>query len=379
MSNGDTMGTFLFVSSVPFASFISINVIQLGQMKQKETSPLCHHCSQKESKMLEDKVLKTIKKYDLIKTGDTIVVGVSGGPDSMALLNALINLNNKNLSYKLIVAHINHGIREEADSETEFVRSYCEKKGIPCYAKKEDVIQIAKKQKIGTEEAGRNLRYEFFEQIVKQENAKKIATAHNANDNAETVLMNIIRGSGTSGLKGIEAKRDNKYIRPLIECTRNEIEEYCKIQNLNPRYDKTNEENIYTRNKVRNILIPLLEKEFNPSVIESLNRISEIAKEENKYIEKQVKNIYEEIKLKEEKQLIELDLKKFNNEELVIKNRLVLYTINKLQGSSQNIEKIHIRDIVKLCNNNIGNKYLTPNKNLKITVNKGKIFFEKII
>ena len=327
--------------------------------------------------MLEEKILDTIKKNDLIKNGDTIVVGVSGGPDSMALLNVLINLNNNNLSYKIIVAHVNHGIRKEADEETKFVEEFCQKNNIQCFIKKENVNELAKQNKIGTEEAGRNLRYSFFEEVAIKNNANKIATAHTANDNAETVLMNIIRGSGTSGLKGIEPKRDNKFIRPLIECTRAEIEKYCEEKNLNPKEDKTNKENIYTRNKIRNQLIPALE-EFNPSIISSLNRMSEIAREENEYLNKQVENAYKDMLISENinEKLIELDLKKFNNEETVIKNRLVLYTINKLQGSSQNIEKIHINDIIKLCKNNIGNKYLTPNKNIKIMVNKGKIFFK---
>ena len=327
--------------------------------------------------MLEEKILDTIKKNDLIKNGDTIVVGVSGGPDSMTLLNVLINLNNNNLSYKIIVAHVNHGIRKEADEETKFVEEFCQKKNIQCFIKKENVNELAKQNKIGTEEAGRNLRYSFFEEVAIKNNANKIATAHTANDNAETVLMNIIRGSGTSGLKGIEPKRDNKFIRPLIECTRAEIEKYCEEKNLNPKEDKTNKENIYTRNKIRNQLIPALE-EFNPSIISSLNRMSEIAREENEYLNKQVENAYKDMLISENinEKLIELDLKKFNNEETVIKNRLVLYTINKLQGSSQNIEKIHINDIIKLCKNNIGNKYLTPNKNIKIMVNKGKIFFK---
>ena len=144
--------------------------------------------------------------------------------------------------------------------------------------------------------------------------------------------------------------------------------------------------NIYTRNKVRNILIPLIENEFNPNIITSINRISEIAKEENEYLQKNVEQAYKEILIKENiecneiekknkiEKTIELDLKKFNNQELV-KNRLVLYTITKLNGSSQNIEKIHISDIIKLCKNNIGNKYLMPNKNIKVMVNKGKIVY----
>ena len=337
--------------------------------------------------MLEEKVLKTIKENDLIKNEDNIVVGVSGGPDSMALLNVLISLNkSKKINCKIVVAHINHGIRVEADEETKYVQEFCEKNDITCYVKKEKVEELAKIQKIGTEEAGRKLRYSFFEGVLEKECANKIATAHTANDNAETVLMNIIRGAGTSGLKGIEIKRENKFIRPLLNCTRQEIEDYCEENKLNPRIDKTNKENIYTRNKIRNELIPFIEKEFNPNIIVALNRLSNLAKEENSFFEEKVENAYKEILIKEYlgnealegKNTIILDLKKFNQKENVIKNRIVRYTINRLFGTSKDIEKIHILDIVKLCKNNIGNKFLLPNKNLKVFVNKGKIFFIKL-
>lgn len=235
--------------------------------------------------MLEEKVLKTIKKYELIENGNNIVIGVSGGPDSIALLNVLISLKkDKKINFEIVVAHINHGIRPEAEEETKYVENFCKENQILCFIKKEKVEELAKKQKIGTEEAGRNLRYSFFEEVAKQVNGAKIVTAHNANDNAETILMNLIRGTGTSGLKGIEAKRENKYIRPLIECTRKEIEDYCNIKNLGPKEDKSNNENIYTRNKIRNILLPLIESEFNPNIVKSLNRMSQIVKEENEYL-----------------------------------------------------------------------------------------------
>ena len=194
--------------------------------------------------MLEDKVLNTIKRYEQIKSGDTIVVGVSGGPDSICLLNVLKNLQNE-LKINIVVAHINHMIRKEADSETEFVQDFCEQRDIKCFVKKADVLQIAKEKKLGTEEVGRKIRYDFFEEVKNIVGGNKIATAHNANDNAETVLMNFLRGSGSTGLKGIEPIRDNKLIRPIIECTRQEIEQYCNEKGLNPKYDKTNQENIY--------------------------------------------------------------------------------------------------------------------------------------
>lgn len=223
--------------------------------------------------MLEEKVLDTIKKYNLIQNGDRVVVGVSGGPDSICLVNILYNLK-KNLNLNIIVAHVNHMIREEAGSDEEFVKKYCEEREIPFYSKKIDVKQIAKTRKQGTEEAGRTARYDFFKEILEQNKANKIATAHTKCDNVETVLMNIIRGTGMAGLKGIQAKRDDMYIKPLIEIGREEIEKYCEEEKLSPRQDKTNKENVYTRNKVRNILIPLIQKEFNPNIIDTIDRLS---------------------------------------------------------------------------------------------------------
>ena len=281
---------------------------------------------------MEQKLLKIITEYDLIQKGDNIVIGVSGGPDSMALLNMLINLKKENkIDANLIVAHVNHGIREEAEEETKYVENFCKNNNIPCYIKREKVEELAREEKVGTEEAGRKLRYSFFDEVAKKENANKIATAHNANDNAETVLMNLMRGAGTSGLKGIEIIRDGKYIRPILKFTRKEIEEYCELNKLNPKIDRTNLENIYTRNKIRNELIPLIEKEFNPNIVSSLNRLSELLTEEDEYIDKVIEEKYKEVLIEEHlgnnkvdgKEQIELDLKKFNKEEKVIKSRLI--------------------------------------------------------
>lgn len=325
--------------------------------------------------MLQEKVFETIQKNNLIQKGDKIVIGVSGGPDSMCLLDILYCLKEK-LEIEIFVAHINHKIRKEAEEETKYVQDFCKKLNIPCYVKYEDVCMLAKEQKIGTEEMGRKVRYNFFQEVAKKVGANKIATAHNSNDNAETVLMNLLRGSGTSGLKGIEIKNNN-FIRPLRECERKEIEEYCKQRNLEPKIDKSNLENIYTRNKIRNKLIPYLQKEFNPNIIETLNRLSSLAKEEDEYFKNIIQDLYETIKIGEDKEkaLIILDLKKFNELQKVIKSKLLLYTINKLVGTTSGIEKIHIEDIIKLCSNNIGNKYLTPNKNIKVLVKQGKIYF----
>ena len=209
---------------------------------------------------LEKKVFETIQKYNLIQRGDRIVVAVSGGPDSICLLDILNKIKNKNCQLNpepvaincqtnpepmaIFVAHVNHMIRKEACEDEAFVRDYCEKNGIEFFSKSIDVEKFANNNKMGTEEAGRFVRYEFFDEVAKKVGANKIAIAHNKNDSAETIIMNILRGTGVSGLKGIEPIKNNKYIRPLINCKREEIENYCEKNSLNPRIDKTNFENI---------------------------------------------------------------------------------------------------------------------------------------
>ena len=327
---------------------------------------------------MRDKVLNTINKYNLINDGDKVILGVSGGPDSIAMLNILNDIkNDKNLhmNFDIIVAHVNHMIREEAIDDQRFVENFCKKIGVSFYAKSIDVQKIANNKKIGTEEAGRNARYEFFDEILEKENANKIAIAHNKNDKIETIIMNMLRGSGIAGLKGIEPIKNNKYIRPLIECERFEIEEYCAKNGIEPRIDRTNFENVYTRNKVRNIVIPFIKQEFNPNIIQTMDRLSDLVKEEDEYLEKLVETKYNDYVEKEDKVQIIMNLKDFNTEEKVIKSRLLLYTISRLLGTTKGIEKIHIEDIIKLCEKNIGNKYLTPNKNIKILVKNQKIYF----
>lgn len=316
---------------------------------------------------------------NLIQDGDKIVLGVSGGPDSMCMLDMMRELKEeKNINFEIYVAHVNHMIREEAIDDEKYVQNYCLKHNIEFFVKRADVQKIANDKKIGTEEAGRKVRYDFFEEVLQKTGSNKIAIAHNKNDKIETIIMHLLRGSGLSGLKGIEPIRDNKYIRPLIECERQEIEQYCENRKLQPRIDKTNFENEYTRNKIRNIVIPYIKKEFNPNIIQTLSRLSEVATDESNYIDLQTQKIYNKLLIEKKDKQIILKLNEFNQQENVIQKRLVLKTIKELNGSTDRIEKVHIEDIIKLCNNNIGNKYLTPNKNLKILVKNKKIFFIKM-
>ena len=346
---------------------------------------------------LEQNFLDTIKENNLINKGDVIVVGVSGGPDSITLLTCL-NKYKDYLGIEIISAHINHLIRKDSTEDEQYVENMCKNMGIKCYVKRADVEKIAKEQKKGSEEVGRKIRYDFFDEVARKENANKIAIAHNMKDNAETMLLNIIRGSGLTGLEGIQAEEYGKYIRPLINCTREEIEEYCEKNNLQPRIDSTNKENIYRRNIIRNKLLPQLQ-ELNPNIVESLSNLSKIVKVQNMHIKNEVENIYNKIATEELNTnnlqnkndssmpkaknkvsnvtlgKIELDLHEFQKLDLGLQQNLILYTINKLFGNTKNIEKVNIDDIIIICRRNVGNKYICPNKNLKILIKNKKIIF----
>lgn len=338
--------------------------------------------------MLEEKVLATIIKNKLIENGDKIVLGVSGGPDSLSMLNVLYNfMQEKKFQFEIFVAHINHGLRENAIIDEKFVKEFCENKNIKCFIDHADINKMAKEQGKGLEETGRNERYRFFDEVLKATDSNKIAIAHNNNDHVETVIMNIVRGSGLSGLKGIEA-RNGKYIRPLIDCKREEIEEYCDELQLNPRHDESNDVNVYTRNKIRNIAIPFIKNELNPNIIDTITRLSEIARDDIEYLDMQTEEAYKDMLLYENFDIndmydeeigpkVVLNLKKFNAQNKAIEKRIILYSINKLFGTTKGIEKVHIEDILKLCNNNIGNKFLSPNKETKIVIKNKKIYLKR--
>lgn len=237
------------------------------------------------------KVLDTIKKYDMLKNGDRVVVGLSGGADSCSLVHILERLR---VVYNLDITavHINHGIRgAEAGRDEEFARSFSKWLGVNFIAYHCDVPKEAVKRSLGEEETGRIIRYEKFRETVEKLGGAKIAVAHNQNDSAETLIMHLCRGSGLKGLAGIRPVNGN-IIRPILYCSRKEIEQYCVDNNINYCTDSTNLETEYTRNKVRQILIPWLEKEINSSAGLNIAKASELLREEEDYIEGVAEKLY---------------------------------------------------------------------------------------
>lgn len=325
-------------------------------------------------------LLEKVEKYcitnKLIEKGDRIVVGVSGGPDSLCLLSLLNSLKDK-YELRLIVVHINHSLREEADFEENYVKEIATKLNLNFFSKKVDINMLSKERKCSTEEVARNVRYEFFREVLEKTNSNKIAVAHNKNDNAETVLMNIIRGSGNTGVSGIDNK-NNDIIRPLICIDRDEIEKYCEEKSLTTMIDKTNFETVYTRNKVRNLVIPML-KEINPDIIESLNRFSEIVRDEEEFIEEYAEEIYNKIVIHNEDELyIEKDelLKlKVGLKRRIL--RMAIYEFNKsLKDVSFKTVNNAIDEIEHSQNGNIIK--IVPGVKIFVQYNKLKFIKEKI-
>lgn len=295
--------------------------------------------------MLE-KVIQLIEEKQMINKGDKIIIAVSGGPDSICLLHILYELKKK-YSIDLCVAHVNHCLRgEDADNDEDFVRQFCKKYNIDFYGTRIQVDKIAKEKRISFETAAREVRYAFFKEVMEKVNGNKIALAHNANDQCETVLMRIMRGTGLEGLAGIKPLRDNIYIRPLIKITREEIENYCKDNGLETRLDKSNLETIYTRNKIRLELIPYIKENFNSNIIQSINRLVENAEWDIEFIDFISKEIYNKY-AKEEKDRVILSKELFLEPRAVV-GRVIRNAVSSLQGNILNFEKVHIDDIIKL-------------------------------
>lgn len=221
------------------------------------------------------KVIETIEKENLIEKKDKIVVAVSGGPDSVSMLHLLWSIR-KTYDLTLYVCHLNHMLRgKDADDDALYVKELSDELDIKAYIFEEDIETFARENKMSFEEAARERRYALFETVKTETSSNKIAVAQNMNDQAETMLMRLFRGSGLEGLTSIKYTRDD-IIRPLLNVSRDDIEAYCDVHQLKPRIDKTNYETDYTRNKIRLELIPYIKKHFNPKIVEGLYQTSQL-------------------------------------------------------------------------------------------------------
>lgn len=296
---------------------------------------------------MQKKVLQTIEKFNMIQDNDNIIVGVSGGADSICLLHVLHSLK-KYKKINIHVVHIHHGIRgKDADADAEYVQSYSKSIGLKSHVFYYDIKQEASKNKVSEEEMGRIIRYKVFNKVCCQHSNSKIAVAHHMNDQVETILMNLFRGTGAKGLGGIRPVRDN-IIRPLIECTRDEIETYCAQYNLRYHNDITNEDEVYTRNRIRHSVIPFIEENFNSQFVSSVVQTADLIREEDEYLQQLAEQKAKDYVIETAHREYTIDLKTFNKEHLVIKNRIIRAIFSSVCIGLKDIEYKHIKAIIDL-------------------------------
>ncbi len=294
----------------------------------------------------------------MFNKGDKVIVAFSGGPDSTCLLY-ILNEHKDELGITLIGAHVNHCLRGmESDRDEEYARKTCQHLNIDFYSKRVDIHRICEENNLSCEMAGREARYDFFVELTAKVNANKIALAHNANDQAETILMRIMRGTGMEGIIGIKPVRDKIYVRPILHLSRSEIEEYCEINYIDPRIDKSNLETIYGRNKVRLDLIPYIKENFNSDIIKTLNRLSDIVKVDNDYLETISKEQYKKHCVISEKKVIIND-SAFTEHEAII-SRIIRSALLQVNHNLYNIEKIHIAKIIDIQKHETGKTIMLP-------------------
>ena len=291
----------------------------------------------------EKKVLSTILKYQMINEGDRVIVAVSGGADSVCLSKILYALR-EHLNIVLLVAHFNHGLRpKEDEKETEFVANLAKKLNLTFIC---DVSKSIKKvHGSSLEEKAREMRYQFFQKAINENHAQRLALGHTMNDQAETVLMHFLRGTGITGLSGIPPIRQNCFIRPLINITRDEIHSYLKENDESFIMDSSNLETRYLRNKMRLELLPLL-LEYQPKLIKHLGELAYLCGQETQFIDEQAVKLLDIITINSSKHSLDLLLAPFTALVSPLQYRVIRQAIKRIKGNLRKIEKGHIEIII---------------------------------
>jgi tRNA(Ile)-lysidine synthetase-like protein len=316
-------------------------------------------------------VRRTIDKGGLLPSEETVVVGVSGGPDSLCLLHILNHLRG-DYRIELHAAHLNHRMRgSEADADAAFVAGLAEEWGLPCTVEARDVPTLAREKKLSLEEAARRARYAFLAEVAEQVGAQRIAVGHNADDQTESVLMHWLRGAGLAGLRGmlpaiplsdyrlLEGEDGRQYngqgefngqrscpftlIRPLLEVTRAEIEAYCAEHNLQPRFDRSNLDTTYYRNRLRHELIPYLES-YNPGIREAVRRSARVIADDYVYLRAELDRLWPQVVISESDRAIKFDLAAWRNLPTSFQRSTLRQAIHRLRRSLRNINWIHVED-----------------------------------
>jgi tRNA(Ile)-lysidine synthase len=277
-----------------------------------------------------EKLKATVNRFGLLEKGERVLVALSGGPDSVALLYGLLNLKPE-YRLELYVAHLNHKLRGvESDEDEKFAKKLASGLKLKFFSKKVDVRREAKKRKLSIEETAREVRYRYLERLADRVGANKIALGHQADDQAETFLMRLVRGAGAAGLSGMPVRRD-KIIRPLIQIKRKEIERFLEINQIPFRLDSSNYLTDFNRNKIRLKLLPVIKKEFNPRIVDSLNRAADIISLQQGYVQKISEQILKRIGKKRKGKVV-IDAKRFVRLDTCLQREIIRICINDLGG-----------------------------------------------
>jgi len=330
---------------------------------------------------LESKVIDIIRRYNLISPEEIVVVGVSGGADSVCLLHVLAKWQ-KGLGIKLHVAHLNHRLRGvESEADAKYVSNLAGSLGIPITIDRQDVAAYRIERNLSVEEAARELRYAFLAKVAREVGANRIAVGHTRDDQVETILMHLLRGTGITGLCGLapcspmvydseemsepasplslRAKRSNLLvIRPLLDITREETASYCQERQLDPRIDSSNRSLSFFRNRLRLQLLPLL-RQYNPNVDQALLRLADIAKEDNAFLKQQASELWDEV-ARQENNTIYLDRKQIASLPIALQRQLLRAAVTKLAGDTRDIEASHIEAARSLINKPVGKRVSLP-------------------
>ncbi len=301
-----------------------------------------------ETKEIIEQVNATILKHDMIKTGDHVLMGVSGGADSIGMVHILLMLCSAELNIQLGIAHFDHGLRgTQSQRDAGFVDGVARKFNLPFYLEKEDISKFSIDHKLSVEEAGRTLRYQFLFKTAADHGFDKIALGHNRNDMAETVLMNIFRGSGPQGIAGIPPKR-GMIIRPLIDILKSDIETFVDRENIAFVTDSSNNDLCFLRNQIRLELIPLLASSYNSDIVETLSRTAEIFREEQSWIDTIINPLFESVRLDEDEPNIALSIPDLKKTPLAASRRIIRKAIFQVKGNLQGVGFKHMDAIFEL-------------------------------
>ncbi len=299
-----------------------------------------------------------ITHHQMIQPKETVLVGVSGGVDSLALLYALHALRHQ-LDCQLHVAHLDHSFREDSAADAAYVAKQSDGLGIPISSTRIDVPQLMQEQKLSAEVAARRTRYQFYECVSERIGAPKIALGHHRGDQAETVLMNLLRGAGAPGLKGILPVREGKFIRPLLAFSREEIEDFVAQLGLQPRRDATNYQLNYLRNRVRLELIPVLERAYNSNLQNTLNQTADLLRAESDYLETLAHDAFQACRIEScTPDTVVLDRRLFREHHLALRRRILRLAAAESLGAVRDLCFKHFESMLNLIDGEAPNSSL---------------------